>query len=54
MRMSVIVRTLNSDHFTLYCKGSPEKIAELSRNETSKTSVFLVKNLLVSNYILDK
>lgn len=34
MRMSVIVRVLNSDHFTFYCKGSPEKIAELSKNET--------------------
>jgi predicted P-type ATPase len=33
-RMSVIVRVLNKNHFDLYCKGSPEKIAELSKPET--------------------
>lgn len=29
--MSVIVRKLHSDHFTVFCKGSPEKIGALSR-----------------------
>ena len=33
-RMSVIVRVLNKKHFDLYVKGSPEKIAEMSRPET--------------------
>lgn len=33
-RMSVIVRALNTDHFTMYCKGSPEKIAEMAKPET--------------------
>ena len=33
-RMSVVVRVLNTSHFVLYCKGSPEKIAEMSKPET--------------------
>ena len=33
-RMSVIVKVLNSSHFDLYCKGSPEKITEMSLPET--------------------
>ena len=33
-RMSVVVRVLNMSHFVLYCKGSPEKIAEMSKPET--------------------
>lgn len=33
-RMSVAIKALNSDHFVLYCKGSPEKITELSKPET--------------------
>jgi len=33
-RMSVIVRVLNTNHFTLFCKGSPEKIAEMAKPET--------------------
>ena len=33
-RMSVVVRVLNQPHFVLYSKGSPEKIAELSKPET--------------------
>ncbi len=33
-RMSVAVKVLNSDHFVLYVKGSPEKITEMSRPET--------------------
>jgi len=33
-RMSVAVKVLNSDHFVLYVKGSPEKITEMSRAET--------------------
>ena len=32
--MSVIVRTLGSDHFDLFAKGAPEKIAMLSKPET--------------------
>jgi cation-transporting ATPase 13A2 len=35
-RMSVVVRVLNTPHFVLYCKGSPEKIAEMSKPETCK------------------
>lgn len=34
-RMSVIVKSLNASHFDLFTKGSPEKICELSRKETS-------------------
>ncbi len=33
-RMSVVVKELNSPNFVLYCKGSPEKVAELSKPET--------------------
>lgn len=33
-RMSVVVRVLNTPHFVLYCKGSPEKIAEMCKPET--------------------
>lgn len=33
-RMSVIARTLGSDHFDLYAKGAPEKILMLSKPET--------------------
>ena len=33
--MSVIVRALNKTKFEVFSKGSPEKIAELSRPETS-------------------
>ena len=33
-RMSVIARTLGSDHFDLYVKGAPEKIVSLSRPDT--------------------
>jgi cation-transporting ATPase 13A3/4/5 len=33
-RMSVIVKTLNSKQFVMYAKGSPEKIAEMSRVDT--------------------
>ena len=32
--MSVIVRGLCSSHFTVYCKGSPEKIVSVCRHET--------------------
>lgn len=35
-RMSVAVKVLGSDHFTLYVKGSPEKITELSNPDTRK------------------
>jgi cation-transporting ATPase 13A2 len=38
-RMSVIVRELNRDYFTLYCKGSPEKIAEMSKPESRKVTL---------------
>lgn len=33
-RMSVVVRALNRSNFTLFCKGSPEKIAEMCKPET--------------------
>lgn len=33
-RMSVVVRALNRSNFTLYCKGSPEKIAEMCKPDT--------------------
>ena len=33
-RMSVIARTLGSQHFDLYAKGAPEMIASLSLPET--------------------
>lgn len=33
-RMSVITRTLNSDQFEIFCKGSPEMIMSLSKPET--------------------
>lgn len=33
-RMSVVVRALNRNNFTLFCKGSPEKIAEMCKPET--------------------
>ena len=33
-RMSVVTRTLDSQDFLLYCKGSPEMIASLSIPET--------------------
>ena len=35
-RMSVIVKELREPHFDLFTKGSPEKILEFSRPETSK------------------
>jgi len=33
-RMSVIVRVLDKEFFELHCKGSPEKIAEMSRPDS--------------------
>ncbi len=33
-RMSVVVKELNDPHYVLYCKGSPEKIAEMAKPET--------------------
>ncbi len=38
--MSVIVRVLNKDCFELYSKGSPEKIAEMSRPESCKFTFY--------------
>jgi magnesium-transporting ATPase (P-type) len=35
-RMSVIVKELKEPHFDLFTKGSPEKILEFSRPDTSK------------------
>lgn len=34
LRMSVLAKTLNSDHLDVYTKGAPEKIAELCKLET--------------------
>ncbi|XP_046388324.1 polyamine-transporting ATPase 13A3-like isoform X2 [Ischnura elegans] len=33
-RMSVVTRTLGSNHFNVFCKGSPEMILSLSKPET--------------------
>merc|ERR1711892_1276081 len=33
-RMSVIVRALGGSHFTVYCKGAPEKMEELCEEGT--------------------
>ena len=33
-RMSVIVKNSNEDYYKLFCKGSPEKIKELCKNDT--------------------
>jgi cation-transporting ATPase 13A3/4/5 len=35
LRMSVLCKTLDSDHLDVYCKGAPEKITELCKPETS-------------------
>ena len=32
--MSVVVRKMEDDHFTVFCKGSPEKIIRLARPES--------------------
>jgi magnesium-transporting ATPase (P-type) len=42
--MSVIVRTLGSDHFDLFAKGAPEKIAMLSK------CLFCTKPTLFTKY----
>ena len=39
-RMSVVVKGLNDSSFTLFTKGSPEKIFELSEPKTSKFNFF--------------
>jgi magnesium-transporting ATPase (P-type) len=41
-RMSVVVKELNDPHYVLYCKGSPEKIAEMARPETRKTFTIII------------
>ena len=42
-RTSVIVRILAKNSFDLLTKGSPEKIAELSRPETSKGILLVIQ-----------
>ena len=42
-RMSVIVKSLNEPSFTLFTKGSPEKIFELSQPQTGEQNYFLKK-----------
>lgn len=39
-RMSVIVRMLGSQHFDLFAKGAPEKIIQLSKPDTGKSTYF--------------
>jgi magnesium-transporting ATPase (P-type) len=45
--MSVIVRVLDKENFDMYCKGSPEKIAEMSKPESCKQLIDL-KNKNIS------
>lgn len=49
-RTSVIVRILAKDSFDLLTKGSPEKIAELSRPETSSLLFYFFESL---SYLFD-
>jgi magnesium-transporting ATPase (P-type) len=42
LRMSVLCKTINSDHLDVYCKGAPEKIYELCKPETSNFFLFFV------------
>ena len=46
-RMSVIVKVLNEPHYSLFAKGSPEKICELSRKETSKSNFSCIENKFI-------
>jgi cation-transporting ATPase 13A3/4/5 len=43
-RMSVFVRRLGESDMTLYCKGAPEKIASLCRDETIPSDFFDMVN----------
>lgn len=41
-RMSVVTKSLAEDNFKLFCKGSPEMVASLSRPETIPDDLFVV------------
>jgi len=41
--MSVLSKTIDSDHLDVYCKGAPEKIYELCKPETSNFFLFFFK-----------
>jgi len=46
--MSVLSKTIDSDHLDVYCKGAPEKIYELCKPETSNFFLFFL-NLTIIN-----
>jgi magnesium-transporting ATPase (P-type) len=48
LRMSVICKTLNSDHMDVYTKGAPEKIAELCRPQTSNLHWFYLCSMCMN------
>lgn len=49
--MSVVVRMVRASHFTIFCKGSPEKIKSISKPETLPVDfeTTLVRLVRISN-----